>query len=240
MSSLETPAFDLLSIDFEGTCEPGGVKEFGVARFGVSRLSSIQAHSPEDVMIESENFANASHRHRKFAFGTSTKVSPELLPRVVAQQVGGVRSINEDVTPGHSIDHDFKFMDALGVPIERFDNFIGIVDTCQLAREILGRGMSLKKLLETLRIPFEPTQLHCAGNDAHYTLRAMLALLYWQSTGKRLDEAVARTEKIGLLPSVVLRPVQSPQGIEMQKEAAENVEECFDSTLFANEHEAEA
>ena len=56
----------------------------------------------------------------------------------------------------------------------------GIIDTTSLATEVLGSSSSLNSLVNAFRIPLRPHLLHCAGNDAHCTLQALLALLQAQ------------------------------------------------------------
>lgn len=42
---------------------------------------------------------------------------------------------------------------------------------------MLGLDLSLKSLAGLLRIPSDEGAFHCAGNDAHYTMRVLLALV---------------------------------------------------------------
>jgi hypothetical protein len=74
-------------------------------------------------------------------------------------------------------------MDDLGISLEALP-ITGLIDTCYLAVDVLGFSGSLEHLLTALRIPSGMDLLHCAGNDAHYTLQAMLALLDHQYNDK--------------------------------------------------------
>lgn len=67
-------------------------------------------------------------------------------------------------------------MEAFGVHIEHLP-VSRILDTQQLAKEHRGKDLSLKSLLRTLGIDWPHNALHCAGNDAYFTMRAMLCML---------------------------------------------------------------
>lgn len=164
-----------VSLDFEGLKDNTGIAEMGIAK-----VSSHQILSPGNKAdIVCFNYALAKHRHRKFLFGDSTRLSPELIERTI---VGFFDDLIHDdpqcniVLVSHGIRNEIRIMDDLGVSIEALP-VTGIIDTCCMAADILGFSGSLEDLLTTLRVPARMDMLHCAGNDAHYTLQALLALL---------------------------------------------------------------
>lgn len=112
-------------------------------------------------------------------FGDSTRLSLELRERTIVDFLTALHQDDpnrEIVLISHNVVSEIRVLDAFGLPLEALP-IAGILDTCRLALEVLGSKGSLGSLLTTLRIPFPPDLLHCAGNDAHYVLQALLALI---------------------------------------------------------------
>lgn len=102
-------------------------------------------------------------------------------------------SNNKFVFVAHSASSDITYLEQLGYGPE--EDIIDIIDTCVLANanEHEFKQPSLSTLL--LRYGIAAKHLHNAGNDAHYTLRAMLALAVDNFQNKRSPEEWAK-EKI--------------------------------------------
>lgn len=163
-----------VSLDFEGSLHQSKISELGVAQ-----IASHQLLSQDSSGIAGFNFALAKHRNRKFMFGNTTRFSPHILGKTIVQHLYNLRREDprrEIILVSHGIMNDIRILDDIGVSLEALP-VTGIIDTCSLADEIFGSSGSLKSLLTKLRIPTRPNLLHCAGNDAHYTLQALLALL---------------------------------------------------------------
>lgn len=102
------------------------------------------------------------------------------------------------VLVGHSIKQDLKVLLRLGVNFYKVAPTVAILDTHGMSQELLGpKSCSLKgaapitaftlgNVLQELKCPFTPHELHNAGNDATYTLHAMLMLAIRSSEGKKL------------------------------------------------------
>lgn len=75
------------------------------------------------------------------------------------------------VLVGHALQSDVKFLEYIGLSIADVDQIVHRMDTQGLAGT-KKRQISLKKLLTALGV--EPSFLHNAGNDAAYTLQALL------------------------------------------------------------------
>jgi hypothetical protein len=99
---------------------------------------------------------------------------------------------------GHSIKQDLKVLLRLGVDFYKVAPVVAILDTHGMSRDLLGpesrslEGASpltvftLWNVLQELQCPFKPHELHNAGNDATYTLHAMLLLAKRSSKGREL------------------------------------------------------
>jgi hypothetical protein len=60
---------------------------------------------------------------------------------------------------------------------EEVGTIVAKLDTTYIAREVLGMNFKLQGLLKTLGCPNE--NIHNAGNDANFALRAFLLLAYY-------------------------------------------------------------
>ena len=76
----------------------------------------------------------------------------------------------------HGLQSELRILDDLGVFLEDLP-ITGVIDTHEVSRDVLGHSGSLEHLLSTLSIPWRYGMMHNAGNDAHYTMRLLLALL---------------------------------------------------------------
>lgn len=77
---------------------------------------------------------------------------------------------------GHSNKHDLNILQRLGLDKCSYP-IIGILDTHSMSRHILAPGQfTLGAVLGRLGCPYEAHELHNAGNDATYTLFAVLLL----------------------------------------------------------------
>ncbi|KAK1997929.1 hypothetical protein LX36DRAFT_543789, partial [Colletotrichum falcatum] len=107
---------------------------------------------------------------KKFIFGSSQAIAAtELKPRIY-----DILSQRDYVLVLHGTDSDLKILRHL--KIELPSQSLYVIDTNKVAQSPLQLyyRYSLEKLLETLEIPF--ANLHAAGNDAHYCLRALLMI----------------------------------------------------------------
>lgn len=80
------------------------------------------------------------------------------------------------VLVGHDIKSDIKYLSTIGFPIDQLPGLIGNVDTQAIYRAWKDgtKSPSLGSVLVDLDIRYK--NLHNAGNDAVYTLRAMVAI----------------------------------------------------------------
>ncbi len=92
----------------------------------------------------------------------------------------------------HESSQDVKYLKALGYDIHRLSNVIDLVDTREMHQYITQRQnpTSLGSVLDFLGIL--SNHLHNAGNDAAFTMRAMIGL----AVGKRLMSLESTGKKI--------------------------------------------
>jgi hypothetical protein len=121
------------------------------------------------------------------------------LPQTILEHLqDGVHGLGKDkpfILVGHSLLSDMKILSEIGVDVAQHPNFRGTLDTCVLGGKILGKWANLRDLLRILSIPCtwkaegakEDCILHCAGNDAHLTLRALLALIHRKDNGVKTE-----------------------------------------------------
>lgn len=104
-------------------------------------------------------------------FGPSTRIQKHQIEEVL----GSVIPKDEDFTlVGHSLGGDFSILTSFGVPLP----FNSAIDTNLLAKQYLP-DLSRSRL-SRLGTMFDVSMrvLHCAGNDAHYTLVVLLGLAH--------------------------------------------------------------
>jgi hypothetical protein len=71
---------------------------------------------------------------------------------------------------------DLKILQRLGVNVFEVALILAILDTNLIAQNLLGASFKLGALLTELKCPYNSSDLHNAGNDATFTLHAMLML----------------------------------------------------------------
>lgn len=161
---------------------------------GFAILDTRSLHSPRSA-ISTHNFATGSSRYcarasKKFLFGRSITTSQKEILENIKSLFPPSRKF---VLVGHDIRHDLRALTALGADFQ--DPIIGVLDTSWITHEVLPFfALSLGELLTELECPFD--KLHCAGNDAHFTLRALL-LLVVKDCSKRAD-----TENRGMVDTL--------------------------------------
>jgi hypothetical protein len=118
----------------------------------------------------------------KFYFGTSEYLADEKVNEVILKQLyipddikgQGYRSI---ILVGHGLRSDLAVLRKRGIFVEEIPTITAKFDTSYIAIEVLGIKSGLYNLLKILDCPHE--NMHTAGNDANYALRALLLLAYY-------------------------------------------------------------
>lgn len=171
----------LLALDIEGNVAQKGVFEVGLASID-SRVVAAATEGLES--FKTTNFATRKNRERKFMHGPTIRVDSGMMAKAIIDHIQTLsREANEPriVLICHGLLHELRTLDDLGVHLEDLP-ITGVVDTHELGRTVLGKSGSLEQMLNMTAIPTRQNSLHCAGNDAHYTLQVVLALLATRST----------------------------------------------------------
>ena len=172
------------SVDFENLqgirshAHCTGLRRRGHAQVGVSILDikNLSTSIPPQEAIKTFNFivggSSSTHRRigRKFLFGETQRIR---LPEIVSSLEQLLDRDRNLVLVGHGIAGDQTLLKVLGFDLET--SVVGVLDTEDLAQYAIGGPkLRLRRLLTELKCPFD--NVHCAGNDAHFALRALLLL----------------------------------------------------------------
>jgi len=77
---------------------------------------------------------------------------------------------------GHGLGNDDSYLSTLGFDTRNARNIVHKIDTQTIAGGSKKKSIGLKKLLQ--RLDLEHKNLHNAGNDAAYTLQALLLMVH--------------------------------------------------------------
>lgn len=121
-------------------------------------------------------------RTRQYLFGIPEHAPPDAARQILEttfRQVDPEQSRLRNIfLVGHNINSDLKYLkDTLDFSIESVPTIVAIIDTQQLARCVFNfrhKYVSLKQTLLSLGV--QTRQLHNSGNDAVYTLKALIHL----------------------------------------------------------------
>lgn len=144
--------------------------QVGVAVLDTKRIVLPFLESP----ISTYNFIAGSPSYcekaaTRFLFGRAVTIRHPDIRSNIEALIPRERSI---VLVGHAFENDLRILRDLDLDLHT--SVVGTFDTQKIAAEIRpGRPAALCTTLEALGCPFET--LHNAGNDAHFTLQALLA-----------------------------------------------------------------
>lgn len=208
------PCFDgvIISIDFENIKTiRTGFHGSDCCQMGIALLDSRDiTRLPASKAISTINYATGTPRYvsrasRKYLFGDTISCHRTEL----AAHVRSYFPVDENrqiIIIGYSVEIDIHALRALGFEFPTCSMFI--LDTFRIAKDVMsGWTSSLARLLDLFGVQYPPEALHCAGNDAHLTLKALLLL------GERdyLQRVPAPSQKdldtLAFIHDVAMRPV---------------------------------
>jgi hypothetical protein len=204
----------LVSLNVEGNNWDGqGMRELGIATLDLREFcQDEEKYLHCRPIIHSTNYIlKSSASRRKFLFNSSQRIDSSdttKLRDVISSNLLIPDPLTKGATHrrvilvGHGVATETRCLEELGLPLNAFPAVVGTVDTCIFATRVTKQHLSLKQLIDVVGIPLHrnvdfggAVHLHCAGNDANYTLRALLALLEIETRDSDSDSALA----LGLL-----------------------------------------
>lgn len=163
-----------------------------ISQIGISMLDTRHFTSENPTgSLKTLHFVVGGHKRlvhtsRKFYFGTSehvdeseTSVNEAILKllHIPDERSSDPKKYRNIVLVGHGLRCDLLILRYRGIIFEKIGTIIAKLDTTYIAKEVLGMNFRLRKLLQMLQCPDE--NCHNAGNDANFTLRALLMLAYY-------------------------------------------------------------
>ena len=196
----------LIAIDFENISNiqrdlsQNLDSEVGLAILDARDLDSISSTK----LIATYNFTSGSLNYqerarKKFLFGETVALTQNDMLKSIRFLVPTDRQV---IFVGHDIQNDLRALDLLNFDFSTFN--ITTLDTQSISRKLISYNSStLRRLLLTLGCPF--IKLHCGGNDANFTLKALLLLVaktYNGQTGVERRLAIIKEIALSPLPQI--------------------------------------
>ncbi|PVH71926.1 hypothetical protein DL98DRAFT_520745 [Cadophora sp. DSE1049] len=161
-----------------------------ISQIGMSFLDTrnFSRPYPASPQLDTRHFIVGGHKRlahfrTKFHFGDSQHIISQ---EDVNEAIRDLLHIPDESSPGkyrdvlllgHGLSTDLAVCTRRGLVLEDIATVVGLLGTTYLAREVLGMTFKLVYLLRVLGLPFQ--EVHNAGNDANYALRALLVLSYY-------------------------------------------------------------
>lgn len=225
-SNSKPPALNnviIIAIDFEGinTIKSGfAQKANSQVGFAILDTKDLRQVQPEQL-ISTFNFAAGfpayvTKASNGFLFGETITIPSSSMAHIIQSRIPWDRNV---ILVGHGILNELQALQALGFEFSRPPS--GILDTARVANEVFQFwGGSLRDLLVLLECPFN--KLHIAGNDANFTLRALLLLaVKWCMNQQRQED----DKILSILQHISTHPI--PSYIDPDIKAAEKREKRF-------------
>ena len=167
----------LIALDFEntqamkGACTVETNCQAGIAILDTKNIKQRQL----DKLLRTHLFVTGTRAYvtkasDRYWFGKTNSASLSKLVNCIRSLVPPERKV---AFVGHGIMNDLLVLQALGFQFS--DNHMAFMNTLHVANEVFGCWAGpLRDLLRELDCPH--SRLHCAGNDANFTLKALLLL----------------------------------------------------------------
>ncbi|CAD6569968.1 MAG: hypothetical protein ASARMPRED_003339 [Alectoria sarmentosa] len=175
------------------------------SQIGIAVLDSrILISSPPRRAISTCNFVTGSPycaaTIRKFLFGETSTIYQRDILSTLESLIPRRRNI---VLVGHGFWHDLRILRPLNFDLHI--SIVGILDTGKMASKMFPNvSITLGSILSELQCPFQ--NLHTAGNDAYYTLRALLLLATRSYRGEIVND-LKRQDTLTALEAITEVPV---------------------------------
>lgn len=208
----------LVAIDFENLKAFKRLSNKGAnCQLGLAILDTKDLLQPTpQELISVFNYATGNSTYldsvsEKFGFSETVKIRRKEMLKHLENVIPRGRNV---VLVGHDVIHDLLVLQHLGFNIDDRDtNIVGFLDTQILADQVLGDPelrcpkLSLASVLQELGCEYG--ELHNAGHDAYFTLRALLALALRRLSGEA-DDDEKRQERLQAFSAIVETPLPFP------------------------------
>lgn len=208
----EPSSMTLIAIDFENglNITSSGPSDFeaGLAILDIDDINAIQTGQAANQAISTYNLATGHPDYRqkasrRFVFGET--VTFDHKDEIAAYIESLISRTSRVILVGHDIRNDLQALDSLQVDYSAFQ----ILDTQRIASKMYPRiSLNLRAVLLKLGCPYE--RLHCAGNDANFTLRALLLLAVQTPT----EQSGLCPEKLAVLRAIALSTLPGTDAVQ--------------------------
>ncbi len=182
----DNPVFIAIDLECLSNLKQDSSKNLN-GQVGVAILDSRDLiSSPPRTAISTYNFVTGSPSYcaataKKYLFNKTITIHQRDILSSLESLVPRTRNI---ILVGHDIRNDLQVLQLLGFNL--YTSIGGILDTRRIASKILPYiPVRLSSILSELRCPFQ--NLHTAGNDAYFTLRALLLLAIKDYPAEEVD-----------------------------------------------------
>ncbi|KAH7326470.1 hypothetical protein B0I35DRAFT_136156 [Stachybotrys elegans] len=185
-------------------------------------LISVRFFTVSDITPQTKTARNKQKRRCVFATPrkiTQRQISTTILQNLQIRDKSGHGSLRNIALIGQSIKEDLKVIQYLGLNLFDLVPIWAVIDTYLIARYLLppyspdirlapGQRFSLSGILSQLGCSLDPMELHNAGNDAVYTMYAVLLLVITSSTNRMAQLSVDEQKKLETLRLNVLETLE--------------------------------
>lgn len=189
-----SPLWDVVFVSFDLEARqysPRYNKLGEIVEIGVSMLDTrcFTLDNPAGSLVTRHfvvgGYKRLVHKSKEFHFGTSEHLDKKDINDVILKLLhipDGIEGLLQHryrkiVLIGHGLRGDLLNLRRRGIMFEEVRTIVAKFDTTYIARDVLGLNFRLGSLLKMLNCPNE--NLHNAGNDANFALRAPLLLVYY-------------------------------------------------------------
>ncbi|KAK8201054.1 hypothetical protein BKA81DRAFT_364988 [Phyllosticta paracitricarpa] len=175
------------------------ILEVGLTILDLQKVSTYPHCKPWELLehLDYQHYIVKRHRHRinkvysrgcpnMFLFGESTVNSAQQIATKLNKGIAREKNFSDRpiVLVGHDFPSDERYLETIGVSARNWRNTVGIVDTKKIA-EMESFPGKLERMLDRFRVPTPCA--HNAGNDAAYTMHALLLFALYRDEWEHPD-----------------------------------------------------
>ncbi|KAH6705342.1 hypothetical protein BKA61DRAFT_434096, partial [Leptodontidium sp. MPI-SDFR-AT-0119] len=169
-----------IAIDFEYSHYSPKTGHIRLREVGISMLDTRdlchQSNSLKDI-ISTQHYRTATDT-KTFLFGKSIDISQDelvlILKRLLCLEGESPKPIRDLILVGHGLGFEIKVLKGLGLDLNLAPSVIEMFDTEFLGYEVFGKTFKCSLSNVVKKTGISGGFFHNAGNDANFSLRAML------------------------------------------------------------------